>query len=67
MRFFNKERKEDYVKRITIGWSGKEEYLEMLFNQIVSEIRMGKKDGFAYGFFWCVEDVDKYQEGTMFY
>lgn len=67
MRFLNKERKEDYVKRIIIGWSGKEEYLGMLFNHIASEIIMGKKDGFAYGFFWHVADVDKYEEGTVFY
>jgi hypothetical protein len=55
------------VKRIIIGWSGKEEYLGLLFNQIDSEIRMGKKDGFAYGYFWSVEDVDKYHQGTEFY
>lgn len=55
------------MKRITIGWSGKEEYLGILFNHIVSEIRTGKKDGFAYGYFWQVEDVDKYDQGTVFY
>ena len=55
------------MKRIVIGWSGKEEYLELLFNHIISEILMGKRDGFAYGYFWSVEDVDKYPEGIAFY
>lgn len=44
------------MKRITIGWSGKEEYLGMLFTHIGSEIKMGKTEGMAHGLPWRVED-----------
>lgn len=44
------------MKRITIGWSGKEEYLGMLFTHIGSEIKKGKTEGSAHGYHWRVED-----------
>jgi hypothetical protein len=47
------------VKRITIDWSGKTEYLGMLFGLVGIEIIKGKDKGTAHGLPWRVEDTDE--------
>ena len=44
------------MKRITISWSGKKEYLRMLFNHVGSQIKKGKTQGMAHGYPWRIED-----------